>query len=365
MPNGRDIVRITIVARQLGMGGAERQLYLLATNLSPTRFSVEVLSLGASSDERWAHALREAGIPVAHVPGRTVTGRLLGVRRLLRRSRPDVIHAMHFAAGGYGVLGRPARRVPVVVGMRALPTPEEVRPSLWQRISLAGATVIACNSQAARDLLRARFPNAVPSVAVPNAVERAEEHLPLVPDGPLFVIGLVGRLAASKRVDRFLRSVAALRVRHPALRAEIVGDGPERTALQALSRQLGLDDVVTFAGETPALPVLRRFDVLCLTSDAESMPNVLLEAAAAGVPVVATRVGGVAEIVVDGRTGYLVDCHDDAGFQERVSMLLADPARRAVMGREARRVVERDHSVGAMCRAYEELYVRLMQVGRK
>ena len=125
-----------------------------------------------------------------------------------------------------------------------------------------------------------------------------------------------GRLAQIKRIDRLLRVFAAVHAAHPETRLCIVGDGPLRPELEAQAASLGLGDAVRFAGWSDAMPVWHAAsDIVVNSSDSEGTPLVLIEAAASGRPAVATRVGGVPDVVVEGVTGWLVDREDEAALR--------------------------------------------------
>jgi glycosyltransferase involved in cell wall biosynthesis len=155
------------------------------------------------------------------------------------------------------------------------------------------------------------------------------------------VVGTVTRLVAVKDIDLFLEAAALLRERRPQVRFVIVGDGPERSALEGRARDLALGDVVDFRGEVrPARPVLAEFQVFVLTSQSEGVPLSVLEAMSAGLPVVATAVGGIPEIVEDGVAGFLVARTGERGavaaaLADRLEILLADPEVRERMGAAA------------------------------
>jgi glycosyltransferase involved in cell wall biosynthesis len=150
---------------------------------------------------------------------------------------------------------------------------------------------------------------------------------------PEFDLVLVGRLAPVKRVDLFLEAVARVAARRPETRAVVVGDGPLRPALEAQARELGLQDVVLFAGrQTDVASWLRRSRVFVLTSDSEALPLSAMEAMMCGLPVVAPAVGDLAELVEDGTNGHLVRGREPEAFAEPLLRLLTDEAWRRRAG---------------------------------
>jgi glycosyltransferase involved in cell wall biosynthesis len=153
------------------------------------------------------------------------------------------------------------------------------------------------------------------------------------------VLLFVGRLAAIKGLLVLLDAVAALKPRHPGLRLVLVGDGPDRRALEARAAALGLGEAVEFTGYLSQAAVAQRVkgcDLFVLPSFAEGVPVVLMEAMAARRAVVATRVAGVAELVEDGVAGALVPPGDPVALAARIGALLDDPGLRARMGEAGR-----------------------------
>ena len=171
----------------------------------------------------------------------------------------------------------------------------------------------------------------------------------------------VGRLAAVKGVPVLLEAMAKVRARHPDARLTLVGDGPDRGALEALAARLELSDVVTFAGyadEDGVAAHLADTDLFVLPSFAEGVPVVLMEAMAARVPVIASRVAGVPELVKDGESGCLVPAGDTESLVARMDMLLADPDRRRIMGEAGRAKVCADHDVAREAEKLRALFSR-------
>jgi glycosyltransferase involved in cell wall biosynthesis len=184
--------------------------------------------------------------------------------------------------------------------------------------------------------------------------EAVQAELRLAPGAP--VAGIVAALRPEKNHELFLRAAALVQQQLPEAQFLVVGDGPQRQPLQSLARELGMQDVVHFLGTRADVhEVLSVIDVLVLSSHMEASPVSVLEAMASEKPVVATRVGSIAETVCDGQTGYLVAPGDVRAIADRVTALLKDPGRAAAMGRAGREHVLAHASVARMVAGYEDL----------
>jgi glycosyltransferase involved in cell wall biosynthesis len=180
-----------------------------------------------------------------------------------------------------------------------------------------------------------------------------------VPEGA-FVIGIVARLSPVKDHGTLLRAIASLRDRIPSLHCVLVGDGPERGAIEALATSLGIRDVVHLAGERTQPPNLHGlFDVSVLCSTTEAFPNSVLEAMAAARPVVATDVGGTPDAVHEGTTGLLVRPSDPSRLADAILRLYQEPALRAKLGNAACAAARAGYSAETVIRQVEALYTRL------
>jgi glycosyltransferase involved in cell wall biosynthesis len=195
-------------------------------------------------------------------------------------------------------------------------------------------------------------------VSVPNCVPEVPPapRPPRAPDAPL-VVGSLGRLDPVKGYDVLLRALARL----PGVRAVVLGEGGARAALEAAACDLGVADRVELPGwsDAPAT-ALPGFDVFCLPSRSEGFPLSIVEAMLAALPVVATRVGSVAELVADGCTGLLVERDDVDGVVAALARLRDDPALRERFGDAGRRRALASYTVGHMARAYERLWAQVV-----
>ena len=181
------------------------------------------------------------------------------------------------------------------------------------------------------------------------------EPVPRVRPGP--VVGWFGRFAATKGVDVLLRALPSV----PDVSCVLVGDGPERPSLERLAEDLGIADRVVMVGwaDQPR-NYLPGFDLAVLPSRAESLPLAVIEAMLAERAVIASDVGGVGELVLDGVTGVLVPSEDPDALARAMAQLLGEPSLAAEMGARARERALEHFSASAMARSYEALYRRLL-----
>lgn len=324
--------RVVVVVSHLGFGGAERQTLDLLRQLRGAEWApVGVICLSAHADAH-GEAVRDLGYELSSVPraGTFDAGRVVALRRLLRQQRADVIHAINWFASGYAVLARP-RGARVVSSIRNshLPTGALRRLALTRLVRRADRVLVnsECGRQLVMDACRvpsgriALVPNGVDlerlnSVAQPGALRR---ELGIPADAPVALY--IGRHARVKNIPRLLAVVSALLRERPDVRVVLAGEGlgPELVAGTPLARESRLS-LLGPRRDVPSL--LRDATLLLLTSDHEGMPNVVLEALASGVPVVATDVGDLARMV-PGACGALTPC-DDRALSAAALRVIAD-----------------------------------------
>jgi sugar transferase (PEP-CTERM/EpsH1 system associated) len=184
-------------------------------------------------------------------------------------------------------------------------------------------------------------------------------------DPGLFVLGTVGRMQTVKAQPDLATAFVQLLQQQPALRTRLrlvmVGDGPLRAQVQAILAQAGLADLAWLPGERTDVPeLMRSFDAFVLPSIAEGISNTILEAMACGLPVLATAVGGNAELVQPGRTGLLVPAADPEAMAQGLAAMAADPAAAQALGRAGRARIDAEFSLQAMVAAYQGTYDRLL-----
>lgn len=284
--------------------------------------------------------------------------------RLLRRQRPDVLHASSSKAGVIGRLAAVAARVPVrvfTVHGWAFSAHSGAASALYRwadRIAGRATTATICVSQRERaDGLRARTCRADRTVVIPNGVEvDAYPQASLESAVPRLIA--VGRLAAPKDWSTLLSALTSLDSEAFAELA-IVGDGPERERVEDELARRSLEGRVRLLGERDDVPrLLAEADVFLLASRSEGLPLSVIEAMAAGLPIVASDVGGLKELVRDGETGVLVPPGDPVALAEALRPLLANRELRRRLGRAGRARAKALFDLSGFRRAHLELYRR-------
>lgn len=387
-------MRIARVLTRLNLGGPARQALASDSRLSERGHELRVFAgMPEPGEGDLFETLRARGIDVVRVPGLKrgigLTGDLRA-SRFLRRAvadfRPDVIHTHASKAGALG--RRAARRIaggarlapPAVVHTfhghvleGYFPGPVSRRLIAHERRLARDTHRIVCVAHAtADDLVRLGVVEEDRIVVVPPGVELDELLAIESYSGVLrqqlgateesFVVGVVGRLAEVKRPELAVEVFELLAERFPHLHLAFVGDGAERGALERRIRTgaPALRERVHLLGALAQMvPVFADLDAVLLTSRTEGAPVALIEAAAAGKPVVATAVGGVAEIVAHERTGYLGA--DRLELAYGLGQLLEQPQACSAMGHRARLRVAERHSADALAERLEALYETVTQ----
>lgn len=365
-------MRVLVVIDSLRVGGAENLLVHLAGPARQAGLDVDVVSLGPPEGPQasLAGALSRAGLPP----------RFLGARRLadpaaayrlaaeVRRSGCDVVHAhLEHASVLAPVAGRLAGR-PVVCTFHQLAGGLTGSEAVKERLAVACAGTARATvfvSEACRRSFAQRYRPRANWTVLPNGVDLsafadpAPRLLPAglgVPAGAR-VVTVVAALRPPKGHRVLLEAWPAVRRRVPDAHLLVVGDGDAGPALRRQAGELGLRDAVTFAGARDDVPALLAGSALVvLPTFTEALPTVLAEAGAAGRAVVASAVGGVPEVVLDGVTGVLVPPGDPVSLAAAVGDLLTDPARAAAMGAAARRRVQERFGTGTWLAGLLQLY---------
>jgi glycosyltransferase involved in cell wall biosynthesis len=347
---------IAHVSLGLEMGGMEKLLVEFARHADRERFNLHFICLEGRG--KLADEVEALGWPVDAMGKRPGLrpGLILKLARLFRRLDVDVVHTHNEPACLYGVPAARLARVPLVLNTRhgqgsSFKSRRDRACTLASRFA---GRVVCVSKDAAALSVRSGLPEKRVTT-IWNGIDT--QKFPFrgpCPTGPAIV---VARLAAGKNIDGLIRVVPKIIETVPLFTLRIVGDGPCRAALEALSVELGIQEHVAFTGEADNVPEqLGQASMFVLPSLSEGVSLSLLEAMATGLPVVATSVGGNVEVVQDGETGFLVPVDEPAKLAQAIVCLAADPELARRMGTAGRRRVETTFDVRAMVRAYEDLY---------
>ena len=349
-------VRALVLGRSLLNGGAEKQSIFLTRALADLG-TAELVCLYDEADEQMQGVAREQGIQPTFLHG-SLPRKVWWLVRHIRRRRVDLVVATlpvtNLAAGIVGLLCG----CDVMGGFRNSWEPRALR--LW------GARVLhtlvfrgtIANSEAGRDFLVAKGFSSDNILTVPNAIEPARcEERGVRPTGVPIRVITVARMVPQKDYPLALRVFARVRQAASAggrtVRYDIVGYGPESDRIASLSDELGISASVRFLGrDSDILGLLTEADIYLSTSRHEGIPNSMMEAMSAGLPVVATPAGDVPVLARDGTTGFISPGWDPADLAALVLRLVRDDDLRRRMGAAARRRIEQEYSV-------EKLRIRL------
>ena len=360
------------------VGGPEVRVVHLANRFAG-RYRHTVVSLDG---EMSCAARLEAGVDVelvslrARKSGGLDPGNLARFRSFLRRSRPDILLTYNWGAIEWALANR---WFPVAPHLHFEDGfgPDEVsrqlpRRVLFRRLALGGTrTTLVVPSRTLERLATKiwgfapervfRIPNGIDCVRFADeggtTPRRAAAGLATA---TVATIGTVGVLRPEKNIARLLRCFAAAAAQTP-MRLIVAGAGPEQPALEQLAAALGIADRVDFWGRIDAPEeALGAFDVFALSSDTEQMPYTVIEAMAAGLPVVATAVGDIPDMVAEENRPFLTETWDEEGFARRLVLLADVPALRRQVGAANQARAFREFGLDAMCAAYDALLMRIV-----
>ena len=349
----------------LAPAGCEKQSYLLARALKQRGMLPGVIVWNLTDQDYYREHIEEMGIPFFIAPqdqGRWA--KLRWLHSLVRMVRPRVLHSMAFYLNSVAAFASHMTPTIAIGAIRGDYQFEADQGYIHYAINRRWPKTIVANSERAwraavadRSIFRPRK-----ALMVSNGLDlnlyKVRIHGGLTTPQ---ILG-VGNLHREKGWDRLLRSVARLQSNRPELlfKVQIAGEGKERSNLQQLVKRSGLEQRVTFLGRRLDIPdLLFQSDIFVMASDSEGTPNAIMEAMAAGLPVVSTDVGDVSRLVEDGINGYVIPLHSGAEhlMTSALIKLLGNPALRAHMGAQSR---ERSAEFGL-----DELAQRVLEAYRR
>jgi len=367
-------INILHLITELNIGGAEKVVAQIAAHLSKDRYNTLVSCLydpGLVADE-----IVKNGIQVVDLGTRSKWDVRAAYQlfRLLRRENIQILHSHLFHANLLGRIAGKMAGVPIIISTRHSVAIGGKGRELINRWTTGWSDVTIAVSEQVRDA-EMRWTGLGPGRLVtiyngidterfrsldPKEADAFRHEFQIDQDAPL--IGIIARFHREKGHSILIDASPGILDRFPKAKILLVGEGDTRAAIEEEVHTLGLSDSIMFAGIRQDIPrVLSALDLFVLPSLWEGMPIVILEAMAAGLPVVATRVGGIPEVVEDGVTGLLVPPRDPEALAEAIIALLQDRKRAEAMGRAGRKRVEKHFSAERMVHQTEALYEELIK----
>ncbi len=357
-------------------GGPDKTVLRSACYVDPQRLRMAAAYIHPAGDggiKTLRERARDWGCPMWEFPeSGPIDPRIVqALLRLCREQRVTIWHAHDYKTDALGLLLRrfwPMKLVTTVHGW----TRESLRTQLYYHVDNWCLSKYDHVIAVSRDLEGHCLERGVSEdrlTYIPNAIESEEYSRALAPEAARralgvaadrFVIGTVGRLSVEKGVSRSVYCLAQVRKAFPNVELHLVGDGPERGKLEALARELGVAGAVKFWGwQARVKPFYEVMDLLLLPSHTEGLPNVVLEAMSMGVPVAATDVGGVSELLEEGHCGVIL-ARDQTGWGKQLIPLLSQPEWRAALSRRARQRVEERYTFRRRMERVVAVYERVL-----
>jgi glycosyltransferase involved in cell wall biosynthesis len=351
-------MQLGLVIGQLTVGGAEGQLYLLCRGLDRAAVRPIVYCL-SDRTEPYGPLIEGAGVTLRIITGDR-PARVRRLRRLLNADGIDVVHAWLFVANAYAWLATRGTGRLLLTSARNCKRQGGILDWLNRR-AFAASDAIVANSQQVAEYIRHEYGAPRERVCVVHNAVDTERFRPASDARPSLCVVMIGRLVPQKNPQLFVAAAAAVRAAMPGgcdIRFLLIGDGPLRAQVEADVAAAGLQECCTVMGERRDTPeLLRQADLFWLTSGWEGLPNVVLEAMASGLPVVATDVGGTRELIRHGQDGFLIKAGDRDALVAHSLELLRDGEKRRQCSCAARARAEA-FAPQRMVTAMQELYVR-------
>jgi glycosyltransferase involved in cell wall biosynthesis len=358
-------IKIIYVIDGLIIGGAQVFLVDLIELLNKNLFDIKVVTIiekGILAEE-----LEKIGIEVVHLQkkGRLGLWLVLQLIKFLRREKPDIVHTHLFGGDTWGRTAAILARVPVIISTEHNTNLDEgwTKRKVKKFFSFFTKKIVAVseavrNYSVAVDHIKAKKITVIPNgIDISQFADITEKKFSNPP-----VIGVIGRLEPQKGHEYLFEALNLIKAIPWVL--WVVGDGSLKNELERLAKDLSLRERIIFLGARKNIPeILSQVDIFVMPSLWEGLGLALLEAAAAGKPVVASRVGGVPEIIENGKTGILVEAKNVKSLADGLEHVLLGENEAAEMGQRARAAVAEKFSAGKMIGLYEKLYKNILLAG--
>jgi glycosyltransferase involved in cell wall biosynthesis len=370
-------VPVALVMTSFEPGGTERQMIELVRRIDTSRWQMHVVCFharGAWLARARASAASVTEFPITSFRHASTVRHARSFGRWCRDAGIRIVHTADLYANVFALPSAAAVDVPVRLGSRRDINPDKTLPQIaLQRAAYCCAHGVIANSRAAFNRLRFEGVAAKRITVIPNGVDvdrfsTTRDASAIASDAgssrPRRRVLMVANLRRGKGHDTLIDAVPSVLRRFPDATFTLAGGGPERTRLTSHAARRGVADAIAWLGHRDDVETLAAAaDIFVLPSRSEAFPNALLEAMAAGLPAVATSVGGIPEIVDDGRTGLLIRRDDPVELADALCRLMSDEPLAAALGAAARQRIRANYSFERMTAQFEALYAT--ELGRR
>lgn len=361
-------IKIIYIIPTLDMGGAERLTVDIIKNLDPEKFSVKIICLKRFGV--WGLELKGRGVPLILLGQKSGFSffSLIKLIKILRQERPDIVHTHLFGADLYGSLAARLARVKYLVSTEHNLNYGEGRlKNIIKTVIGRLFNNIIAVSEAVKDyIIKTRHLKSKKITVINNGLEVNKFFQPrgkatAVKNNRNIIIGSVGRLTRQKGFAYLIEAMAELK--HKNIECLIAGDGELRPELEEKTKRLGLGNKIKFLGwQKDIKPFLDKIDIFILPSLWEGFGLVILEAGLAGLPVIASKVDGIKEIIEDNRDGLLVEPASGADLARKIQSLAEDSALAASLAVNLQTKIKNNFNIDKTAADYEKLYLKLYEL---
>jgi glycosyltransferase involved in cell wall biosynthesis len=365
-------IRILYIIGQLNIGGAERQLLYLASHLNRDEFQPVICTLSDQTQQRYL--AEKADIDVITLPRlmKPDLTRLWRLPAVIRNIQPDLIHSYLFVGNFWARISGTFSGIPVIISIRNSDYYTSPFQVSMNRILRPLTKMMIANSKAGRNSAISRreigkrkslvIYNGIPLFQFDDLLRKGDVRKELGLNKENILIGMIARLESQKDYETYLRAMQIVSNKNEKVRVLCVGDGSKKSELMELTRSLNISQITIFTGSRSDVPsILNALDIFVLSSHFEGFPNAIMEAMAAGLPVVASRVGGVPELVAHNITGLLVSPGNAEDLAESVLSLLEDQERATEMGLRGRQRIESSYTIENLVAQTEAVYNQVLR----
>jgi glycosyltransferase involved in cell wall biosynthesis len=362
-------IKILYLTTTSKLSGTEKMLCELSRRINKRKYEIMVCTIVDDLSEQLLEILRREGIKTVclNLDKKWKLWKIFRLFKVIHDFKPDILQSFLFFDNIMSRFFGKLFNVPIIIsGQRNVEVYWSSFRNFIDKTTISLTDYIVSNSYAGKKILIERKKVSKEKIRVIHNGVNTENFnnlrkinlLDLINKdvSSISVLGFVGRLIDQKGLNYLIRAIAKLKDEN--LSCLIIGEGKEKEKFKKIAKNLKIENLIFFLGRrNSAWRYMKNFDILILPSLGEGMPNVILEAMIQEVPVIATNVGGIPEIIVDGENGFLVEPRDIRGLYDKIKYVLnLSEEKRKKIGKNAKKIVEEKFSIKRMVKEYENLY---------